>query len=300
MTAQVILNPYANRWNSKSRWHQAEAALRGVGLDFDLVMSERPGHATDLAEAAARAWRFPVIAAGGDGTIGEVVNGLGRAQGEAQWGPLGIIPLGSANDLAYALGLPSDLDGAARVIAAGKTRLMDVGQANDHYFANNSALGLEPYVTTIQVRIQRIKGMMRYLVAAVWAIWQRPSWSGRLEWDGGHFEGRLTLLTVGNGCRSGGVFYMIPHADPFDAKLTFVYGYRSGRWGMLSLLPRAMRPGPGSYVEAAGIHELNATWLKVHLDPASPAHTDGELWPDTAIDIAYRVLPAKLKILVAA
>lgn len=299
MTAQVILNPYANRWNSKKRWPDAEAALRAAGLDFQIVMSERPGHAADLAEAAARAGRLPLIAAGGDGTIGEVVNGLARAQGDGPWGPLGIMPLGSANDLAYALKLPTDLNGAAHVIADGKMRAMDIGRANAHYFANNSALGLEPYVTTVQMKIRRIKGMARYLVAALRAIWQRPAWSGRLEWDGGQFEGPLTLLTVGNGSRSGGVFYMIPHADPFDAKLTFVYGYRSGRRGMLALLPRAMRSGSGSYVEAEGMHELHATRLKVHLDRPSPAHTDGEVWPQPVTDLDYEILPAKLKILVS-
>jgi diacylglycerol kinase (ATP) len=298
MTAQVIVNPYANRWNSKARWPRAEAALRAAGLDFEVVMSDLPGHAAQLAEAAARAGKFPVIAAGGDGTIGEVVNGLARAQGDGHWGPLGIMPLGSANDLAYALKLPVDLERAAQVIAAGNTRLMDIGRANTSFFANNSAVGLEPYVTTIQVKIRRIKGIMRYLVAALRAIWQRPSWSGQLEWDGGRFEGPLTLLTVGNGSRSGGVFYMIPHANPFDAKLTFVYGHRSGRWGMLRLLPRAMRPGSGSYVEAEGMYEVNARWLKVHLDRPSPAHTDGELWPEEVTDLEYEVLPAKLKILV--
>jgi YegS/Rv2252/BmrU family lipid kinase len=298
MTAQVVLNPYSNRWNAQARWPQAEAALRSAGIDFQLAVSQGPGEAAELAEAAAREGRFPVIAAGGDGTIGEVVNGLAKVQGEASWGPLGILPLGSANDLAYSLGLPTDLDAAAVVVATGNVRLMDIGRANDTYFANNSAVGLEPYVTTVQQRIRRIKGVLRYLVAALGGIWQRPSWSGKLEWADGSYQGPLTLLTVGIGCRSGGVFYMIPHADPFDGELTFVYGHRGSRWGMLRLLPKAMRPGAGSYVEAEGMHELSSSWLRVHLDQGSPGHTDGELWPGQVTDIEYQVLPAKLQILV--
>jgi len=296
MIASVILNPYANRWTSQKRWPQAEAALKAAGVEFQVASSSRPREAMELAEAAARAGQFPIIAAGGDGTIGEVVNGLARAQEDGVWGPLGILPLGSANDLAYALKIPTDLQAAAQVIAAGRTRLMDVGRVGDNFFANNSAVGLEPFVTTIQARIKRVKGMARYFIAALQGIWARPSWSARLEWDDGHYEGPLTLLTVGIGSRSGGVFYMIPHADPFDAKLTFVFGHRSGRGEMLRLLPRAMKPAEGSYVEAQGMRELQTTHLTVHLDPASPAHTDGELMPHPVTDLGYQVLPGRLRV----
>jgi diacylglycerol kinase (ATP) len=299
MTGTVILNPYSNRWNAERRWPQAEAALRAAGVDFELVSAQRPGHCTELAEAAARQGRLPVIAAGGDGTIGEVVNGLARAQADGEWGPLGVLPLGSANDLAYALKIPSDLEASARIIADGASRLMDVGRANERYFANNSAVGFEPYVTAIQARIKNIRGMLRYLVAALRAIWERPSWRGRIEWDAGEFEGPLTLLTVGNGSRSGGLFYLIPAADPFDGRLTFVYGYRASRWGLLNMLPRAMNAGAGSYVEAPGIRQLHTTWVKVHLDPASPAHADGELWSAPVTDIHYQIHPGRLRVLTA-
>lgn len=300
MSATVILNPYANRWNSRRHWPRAEAALKAAGIAFDLYATEGPGHAIRLAERAAQEGRFPIVAAGGDGTIGEVLNGLGLAQGDGTLGPLGILPLGSANDLCYALKLPTELDGAARVIAAGQARLMDIGRVNGTLFANNSAVGLEPYVTTLQIRIKRMKGMLRYLVAALQGIWARPAWTARLEWDDGSYEGPLTLMSIGIGSRSGGVFYMIPHADPFDAKLTFVFGYRSGRREMLGLLPRAMKPDKGSYVEAEGMQEINTTRLRVHLEPASPAHTDGELFPQLVSDLEYEILPAKLRILTPA
>ncbi len=143
MTAKLILNPYANRWKAKARLPEAESALKSAGVDFDLVISERPGHLIELAKQAARQGFSPIIAAGGDGTIGEVVNGLAHAVKSEKdlLGPLGILPLGSANDLVDNLGLPTDLTEAARVIAAGKTRLMDLGYVNGFYFANNSAIG---------------------------------------------------------------------------------------------------------------------------------------------------------------
>ena len=221
MTAKVILNPYANRWNAKLRWPEAETALKAAGVEFELTISERPRHIIELTAEAARAGFSPIIAAGGDGTIGETVNGLAQAatSDETRLGPLGIIPLGSANDLVDSLGLPRELGAAAQVIAAAKTRRMDIGRVNGFYFANNSAMGLEPYVTLKQQRIGWIKGVARYLVAALQGIMDGPSWNVTLDWDDGHFRGPVSLVTVGNAPRTGG-FYMIPHADPFDKKLS--------------------------------------------------------------------------------
>ena len=72
--------------------------------------------------------------------------------------------------------------------------------------------------------------MIRYLVAAVRGIMDYPKWNATIEWDSGKYEGPISLLTVGNSPRTGGVFFMTPHADPFDGKLTFVYGFGRSRW----------------------------------------------------------------------
>jgi diacylglycerol kinase (ATP) len=299
MTAKVILNPYSNRWNARKRWPEAEAALKSAGVEFSLAVSEHPHQVIELAERAAREGFAPLLAAGGDGTIGEVVNGLVRAAASEEQlvGPLGILPLGSANDLVDNLGLPRDLTAAARVIAAGQTRRMDLGRVNGLVFANNSAIGIEPYITLIQQRIGWIKGMSRYLVAAVRGVMDKPIWNGRIEWDDGSYEGPLLLVTVGNGPRTGGVFYMAPHADPFDGKLTFVYGFRRTRLEIFRVLPMAMKPGRGSYVETENIFERQATWIKIHLDHPTPAHVDGEIFSETIQDLEYRILPARLQIL---
>ncbi len=299
MTAKVILNPYSNRWNAKARWPQAEAALQAAGVDFSLAVSEYSHHVVALAEQAAREGFSPLIAAGGDGTIGEVVNGMARAakSNETDLGPLGVIPLGTANDLVCNLGLPLDLEAAARVIASGQTRQLDVCRVNGLCFVNNSAIGLEPYVTLVQQRITWISGILRYLVAAVRAIMAYPKWMAKIEWDGGQYEGPLSLLTVGNSPRTGGVFYMTPHADPYDGKLAFVYGFGRSRGRLFALLPSAMKPGAGNYVEAPEIHEETATRIKVHLETPTPAHVDGEIFSESIQDLEYGIQPGRLKVL---
>jgi diacylglycerol kinase (ATP) len=298
MTAKVILNPYSNRWNSQKRWPEAEAALKAAGVDFDVVVSQSKGHIMALVEQAAREKCSPIIIAGGDGSLGDAVNGLARAADSQQerLGPLGIMPTGSANDVVYALGLPTDLNEAAKVIANGKTRAMDLGVLNGRYFINNSAAGLEPYVTLKHEKIHVIKGIVRYLVAAVQAIMDKPEWKGKIEWDGGKYEGPLSFVSIGNGRRTGG-FFMTPHADPFDEKLTLAYGHRGTRLGLFQALPRAFNEGKGSYVELHGMFEVHSRRISIHLAQPSPAHTDGELLPQWIQDFEYEIQPKRLNVI---
>ena len=268
-------------------------------MEFDFGVSQRKGQIVELAEQAAREGCSPIIVAGGDGSIGDAANGLARAadsDGNAPV-PLGILPTGSANDVAFALGLPTDLNQAARVIAAGKTRAMDLGKLNERYFVNNSAAGLEPYVTIKHEQIQWIKGMARYLVAAVQAILDQPEWHGVLRWDDGEYSGAFSLISIGNGRRTGG-FFMTPHADPFDGKLTLAFGYRPTRLGLFQALPRAFNEDKGSYVAMEGMHEVQATRISIHLDSPSPAHTDGELFSEWIQDFEYEIIPGRLNVLV--
>jgi YegS/Rv2252/BmrU family lipid kinase len=295
----VILNPYSNRWNSQKRWSEAEAALKAAGVDFHLAISEKKGQIIELAEQAVLQRFSPIIVAGGDGSIGDAANGLVRAARSTNGNmpPLGILPTGSANDIVFALGLPTDLNDAARVIAAGKVRAMDLGRLNDRCFVNNSAAGLEPYVTIKHEKIHWIKGMARYLVAAVQAILDKPEWRGRVTWDDGEYDGTFSLISIGNGRRTGG-FFMTPHADPFDGKLTLAFGYRGTRLGLFQALPRAFNEDKGSYVEMDGMREVHTKHISIHLDKPSPAHTDGELLPEWIQDFEYEILPGCLNIIV--
>lgn len=299
MTAKVILNPYSNRWNSQKRWPDAEAALKAAGIDFDLVVSQSKGQMVELAEQAAREKCSPIIVAGGDGSLGDAVNGLAQAAASERevLGPLGIMPLGSANDVVYVLDLPTDLNEAAQVIARGKTRAMDLGILNGRHFINNSAAGLEPYVTIKHEKIHMIKGMVRYLVGAVQAILDKPEWHGSIKWDGGEYDGPLSLVSIGNGRRTGG-FFMTPHADPFDGKLTLAFGHRATRLGMFQALPRAFNEDKGSYIEMEGMREVQATRISIHLDKLSPAHTDGELLPEWIKDFEYEIQPKRINVIV--
>ena len=312
MTAKVILNPYAGRWKALKMQDFIKSELSLAGVDFEFIATDRPGHGTELAAEAVRAGFSPIIAAGGDGSISEVVNGIVQetlSQGLLDPPPLGILPLGSANDLVVNLGLPVSIPEAARVIAAGKTRKIDIGevkawdkdksQAFSRFFDNNSAIGLEPSITLIQQRIQWLHGPLRYLLATLMGVLRNPQWTMQLEWDDGSYQGAATLVTVGNNPLTGGLFYMTPHADPSDGLLTFVYGGIKTRRQILQILPRTMKTGADSYVENPLINEFNSTWLHIHADQPTPVHADGEIMLSDAHFIEYRVLPYYLPVLIS-
>ena len=298
MVAKVILNPYSARWNAKERWHEVAPLLRDSGVNFEVVQSEEKGQGVQLAEEAVRAGFSPIIAAGGDGTIGDVVNGMMNAVGENEpLPPFGILPLGTANDLLANLGMSSNLADACAVIAAGKTRMLDLCSVNGRYFANNAALGLEPLVTVLQEQIDWLHGVPRYLYAALQAIGRGTSWQAEMIWDEGRYSGPISLISVGNGARTGGLFYMTPHADLFDGKLTFTFGYVKSRLKMLIMLPSTMKPAKGSYVESDDMFEAHTTHLHIKLRQSSPAHADGELFDANLLEADYMIHPARLPFL---
>lgn len=298
MVAKVILNPYSARWKAGERWHEVAPLLRDVGVNFEVAQSTRRGEGVRLAEEAVRAGFSPIIAAGGDGTIGDVVNGMMNAvEGDDPLPPLGILPLGTANDLVANLGLPDDIENACNVIAGGKTRMLDLCSVNGRYFANNAALGLEPLVTVLQEKITWLRGVPRYLFAALQAIGRGTSWQAELRWDDGEYTGPISLVSVGNGARTGGLFYMTPNADLFDGKLTFTYGYAKSRLRMLSLLPLTMKPAEGSFIEKEGISEHHTTRLTVKFTMPSPSHADGELFDQELLEAEYRIHPSRLPLL---
>lgn len=299
MVAKVILNPYAGRWMALKRKPEVEQALEIAGVDYELVITSSPGNATELAAQAMADGFSPIIAAGGDGTVSEVVNGMARAGNNKleSLPALGVLPLGSANDLVDNLNLPKDLIAAAQVISQGHVRNLDLCQVNERYFDNNAAIGLEPYITLIQQRIKRLRGVIRYLAATLKGIYDKPDWVMQLEWENGSYEGPISLVTVGNCPRTGGLFYVTPNADPFDGQLTFVYGYVKSRREMLFVLPMIMKADQGNYTEHPAIHEVHSCWLKVHSQTPTPMHADGEIQTPGIQDIVYKIHPHRLPIL---
>jgi diacylglycerol kinase (ATP) len=138
-----------------------------------------------------------------------------------------------------------------------------------------------------------LRGVIRYLVAALLAINAKPEYEMHLRWDDGEYKGLVSLVSVGNCPVTGGMFKMAPDADPADGYLTFVHGYAPTRLKMLSLLPRTIS---GEFIHDPAIHQHHTRQLEINCNPGTPIQLDGEIRAEAATTIQYRVLPARLDI----
>ena len=293
MRTKIILNPYSNRWRAQERIPEVEQALAEAKLDYELVVTKKPFEGTALAETAVADGFDAVVAAGGDGTINEVINGLLRATPDGPTIPFGILPLGTANDFNMMAGLPDTTAAAAQVIAQGKTRQIDAGQVNGRFFINNSGLAMEPMVTIENIRMKRLSGEIRYIVALLKVIAKMKAWNMQVEWDDGRYDGPVYLLSVCNSPRTGG-FQMAPGAEIDDGLFDIVLAPEVPKRTLLLLLVRLMQ---GTHVNHDVVTFTRTASLTVSSDPGTPAHSDGEVFTESTANVEYRILPGKVTLL---
>lgn len=297
MSVKIILNPYAKRWQAQAQIPTVEAACQAAELDYELSITERPGHGIALAEQAVTEGFDAVVAAGGDGTINEVVNGLLRASNGRPTIPFGILPLGTANDFHLMAGLPAGLEASTQVIASGRTRQVDAGMVSDgvkrHYFINNSAVAMEPMVTLENIKMTRLSGEVRYLVALARAIARLKAWQMRITWDDGGYEGPAYLLSVCNSQRTGG-FSMAPGATIDDGRFNFVFAPEVPKRTVLAVLVRLLQ---GKHIYHAAVTYGETTRLSLESQPGTPIHADGEIVSESAATVHYEILPGIVTLL---
>ena len=298
MRVKIILNPYANRWRAKGRSADILAACERAGLEADLALIPAAGHGARQAMMASADGYDAVIAAGGDGTVHEVVNGLIADAGDGPTKPLGVMPVGTGNDFNDMAGLPRDLLSAARIIADGQTRQVDAGRVTVdgavRYFDNNCALAMEPVVTIENVRMTKLSGNIRYVAAVIKCLAKLNAWRMRVTWDDGQYEGPILLLSICNSPRTGGLFRMAPEAKMDDGLLDFVYAPDLALTKIIALLPRLLR---GTHVRHPQITYGRTSRLTVECDPGSPIHADGEVLSESAQRFTYEILPGKITLL---
>lgn len=290
---KVILNPYANRWRAGSRVDEVRAALTAVSLHPDIIQTEKPREAIAMAETAVAAGYDAVVAAGGDGTLNEVANGLLRAAGDGPTVPFGVMPIGTANDFSDMVGLPRDLKQAAQIIAAGQTCQIDAGRINDYFFINNCAVAMEPMITLENIRMKRLSGELRYVVALMRGLVKLKAWQMQVRWDDGGHDGPTYLLSVCNGPRTGG-FYMAPDAAVDDGLFDFVFAPEVPKLTVLAILLKLFRK---THIHHPQVVYGRTRHISISSSPGTPIHADGEIIAEAATQIEYQILPGKLTLL---
>jgi YegS/Rv2252/BmrU family lipid kinase len=301
MHTKVILNPRSG--DGKVGRLQGEIAemCRQYG-DADLAPTQHAGHAIELAARALDEGYELVVAVGGDGTVHEVVNGLVR--GDRASLPLGVIPVGTGNDLAWGLGIPRELDKAVARLYQENTRIIDLARIEDDHgrseiFHNNLGIGFDATVVIRTQSLRYVHGFPMYLTAVLQSIlfnFDTPRLE--IDFDDEHVSQESLFLALGNGPRGGGGFLMVPDAEFDDGRLDSCLVRRVGRATMLSMLTRVMK---GTHITSEHVSMRQTRRFVVRSNLPMPIHIDGEMFAypaDNVHTVTITTLPAALRIVV--
>lgn len=298
---QVIVNPVAGKGAGMRETARVRLLLHEQGIAFDMVYTERPGHATELAQAASQDGYGAVVAVGGDGTANEVLNGLMRSRSRDDRLPLGVLPIGTGNDFAHGVGVPPDLEAACRCLARGHTRCIDVGRvcggqwAEWRYVGNGVGVGFDVTVTLEAKKLKWVSGALAYLIAVLKTLflyYRAPLIT--VEADGETYQAHYLMISAMNGQRFGGAFYTAPHARPDDGWIDLVLAQQVNRLTMLALVGRYLR---GTQLSHPKVQSVHARQISVRAEGGLNSHADGEVFMVDGQRLELEILPRQIEVI---
>ena len=240
---RIIYNPTSGREAMKNNLVDILNILERAGYETSAyATTPEPNSAKNEAERAAKAGFNLIVAAGGDGTINEVVNGIAPLKHRPK---LGIIPAGTTNDYARALKIPrEDPIGAAKVIAKGQTIKMDIGEAGKNWFVNIAAGGLLTELTYgVPSQVKSLFGYLAYLVKGAELLPQIKPIKMHLEYDGGTYDGKASMFFLALTNSIGGFEQIVPDASLDDGKFTLIVVKTSNLIEILQLITMVLNGG---------------------------------------------------------
>jgi len=274
------------------------ARLREEGHVVEPRLTFEGGDACRMAEQGANTGCELIVAAGGDGTINEVVNGIHKyLEGKPKDGSiprLGILPLGTANDLASALKIPAAVDEALDLAVMGEVMDADIGIVNDRCFVNVSTGGFGAEATDeAPDEIKRTLGPLAYFLMGAKKFATLHLSEAKFIGESPIYDGPFLLYAVGNSWRTGGGNKLTPRAELTDGKLDLCVVTEMSRMDFMRLLPNLRT---GSHVDHPGVIYRQVEHLVVDAKTELSVNADGE--PLRARRLEYVVSPHRIPIVV--
>ncbi|MDR0411605.1 MAG: diacylglycerol kinase family lipid kinase [Treponema sp.] len=300
----IILNPIAGKGKAIKAYPQIENFLKKMNVDFEIVLTEKPGHALEIARGKADASDIVTVAAGGDGTCNEVVNGLLTRQDAASSGPLflGILPIGRGNDFAYSAQMPHEIEKALEILLEGVAIPLDVGLVhggffpNGRYFVNGVGIGFDTKVG-FEAAKMNIHSSLGYVFGAVITVAKfEPSPVLEIHRDDETFIEPSAIVSVVNGRRMGGSFFMGPNALLNDGLLDFcTIRHPHSRRRLISIVLKYFK-GRQTECEEATAGRGAHFFLKA-LEGGMSAHCDGETICFDGKELTITCIPNALRLI---
>lgn len=267
---------------------EAISCLEKLGFNLIEESVEQPHHMTEVIHRYKHQVDI-VIVGGGDGTLNAAVDGLVETKL-----PLGILPLGTANDLARTLNIPTSLPEACRIIAIGEARKIDLGWVNGKHFFNVASLGLSVKITQrLTKEAKRRWGIFAYAATAIQVIWESRPFSAEIRVNGRSIPVKTVQIAVGNGRYYGGGMAVVHDATIDDQRLDLYSLEIKHWWQIIPLLP-AMRNG--RHINWREVRALHGQDIEVITRKPRPINTDGEI--TTYTPAHFKVIPQALMVVV--
>jgi YegS/Rv2252/BmrU family lipid kinase len=302
-TPLLIFNPVANQGSAQKSLPKVQELFKSFNFEYDLILTDYHGHALDLAKKEAESGRAMIIAAGGDGTMNEVINGLMRADMQGKKLPiLGVLPVGRGNDFSYGMSLPAEVEKNIRAIVEGKTRKIDIGivvggdYPQGRYFGNGVGLGFDTVVGFEAAKVRWAKGAASYIVGLIKTIsLYNTAPTYEIILDGETITQPSLLVSIMNGKRMGGLFHMAPEGNPGDGVFNLCL---ASQVPQMKILPLATRFISGSQEGHSAIRMLTSTKVKVKaINGSIPAHADGETICVAGNELTIELIPHAIEII---
>lgn len=300
---KLIVNPISGRGQGAQAVAAIRQILRDYGLNFELILTEYPWHAAELAQQAAKEGYDVVVAVGGDGTVNEVLNGLmaARAAG-ADRAAMGVLCVGSGNDFAFGVGIPKDLEAGCRVLVEDQRCLIDIGVVSGgdypqgRYFCNGIGIGFDAAAGFEAQKIKHLHGFLRYFIAALKTIflyYHAPR--VRIEYNEQTIEQLALMISIMSGRRLGGGFMIAPQASMDDGLFDLCIADQVSRPRIFPLIPKFVK---GTHASHPAIKTGRTDRIVVTaVEGVLPAHADGETLCIEGKKLSLEILPQEMEIL---
>ncbi len=288
MARRVLLVVNRKSRTGAEQLEAAEACLRAQGLEVIALGVDAPREIPKAIQARASEIHL-VALGGGDGTLNVACEAILDARL-----PFAILPLGTANDLARTLGIPSKLEDACAVAAKGLKYRIDLGRANGKYFFNVASIGLSVTVArSIDSATKRRWGPAGYALTVIRTLGKQRPFRARIRCDGRVLVVHAIQVAVGNGRHYGGGMTVAADAA-IDDNLLHLYSISPLSLMRLLLLAPALRSGWQGRFE--GVHRLCGTRIDIDTRRPFPVSTDGEVTTQTPVQ--FEVVPAAIEVMV--
>lgn len=284
---QLILNGKAA---GNDALQTAVARQRAIGHTIEVRVTSEKGDARRFVAETGEV--DLLIAAGGDGTLNEVVHGL-MDLSEAARPVLGVVPLGTANDFATGCGVPYDPEQALALCMEGTAALVDVGKANEHWFLNAASIGFGAEITaTTPPELKHLLGPAAYAVMGAILAMNVHHYRGRLTLPDREITGSGPVAIVGNGRQTGGGVQVAPRARIDDGLLDVLIVRDIPATALLTAARELQELSPdGEYISY-----WQTPWAEVQTEEAIPVNLDGE--PVRFSSVRYEAVPSAIRLIV--